>query len=72
MSLEQTNERVMVTASGRRLGVSVQIGDVVVTVTGPAAKDVIGQSEDVVRTAALRLAGRALEVAQQEIRQEQG
>ena len=60
-----------VTAGERRLGVSIQIGDVVVTVAGPAPAGVMGQSEAQVRAAALRLASRALEVAQQEIAQEQ-
>ncbi len=72
MIAAQTNERVVVTANGRTSGVSIQIGDVVVTVSAPAPRDVMNQSEDVVHNAALRLASRALEVAQQEIRQEQG
>ncbi len=71
MSEASRNERVVVTAGGRRLGVSIQIGDVTVTVAGAAPKDVVGQSEASIRSAALRLAARALEVAQQEIRQEQ-
>ena len=67
----RAKDRVAVTAGGRRLGVSVQIGDVVVTIAGPAPAGVMGQSEPQVRIAALRLAARALEVAAQEIAQEQ-
>ena len=64
-------ERVAVTAGERRLGVSIQIGDVVVTVAGPAPAGVMGRGEAEVRAAALRLAARACEVALQEIAQEQ-
>ena len=64
-------ERVAVTAAERRLGVSIQIGDVLVTVAGPAPAGVMGRSEAEVRAAALRLAARAFEVALQEITQEQ-
>lgn len=63
-------DRVAVTASASRLGVSIQIGDVVVTITGAAPAGVLNQTEAQVRAAALRLAARALEVAQQEIAQE--
>ena len=63
-------DRVAVTASASRLGVSSQIGDVVVTIAGPAPAGVLTQTEAQVRAAALRLAARALEVAQQEIAQE--
>ena len=37
------DERVAVTACARRLGVSIRIGDVVVTVAGPAPAGVMGQ-----------------------------
>ena len=67
----QARDRVQVTAGERRLGVSIQIGDVTVTVAGPAPVGVMGQTEAQVRVAALRLAARALEVAQQEIAEEQ-
>ncbi len=66
-----SKDRVAVTAGAERLGVSIQIGEVVVTVAGPAPSGVMGQTEAQVRIAALRLAARALEVAQQEIAQEQ-
>ncbi len=72
MSDIEAVDRVAVTASGSRLGVSIRIGEVVVTVAGSAPAGVMGQSEAQVRLAALRLAARALEVAQQEIAQEQG
>lgn len=70
MTEARGQERVAVTASASRLGVSIQIGDVVVTVAGPPPVGVMGQGEAQVRGAALRLAARALEVALQEIAQE--
>ena len=64
-------DRVTVTTSDARLSVLVTIGDVVVTVAGPALREISNQTEAQVRSAALRLATRALDVAQQEIAQEQ-
>ena len=66
-----TRDRVAVTAGERRLGVSIQIGEVVVTIAGPAPPGAMERTEEQVRSAALRLASRALEVAHQEIAQEQ-
>ena len=65
-----TPDRIKVTADARRLGVSIQIGDVVVTVSGRAPAGMMQQGESQVRAAALRLASRALDVAQQEIASE--
>ena len=72
MNATTKNERVEVTASAGRLAVFIQIGDVVVAVGCAAPKDMADLNEAQARTAALRLASRALEVAQQEIGQEQG
>ena len=64
-------DRVTVRISSSQLSVVVRIGDVVVTVAGPALRESSNQTESQVRSAALRLATRALDVAQQEIAQEQ-
>ena len=69
--LTGSQDRVAVTASSSRLGVSIQIGEVVATVAGPAPAGVMGRTEPQVRAAAMRLAVRALEVAQQEVAQDQ-
>ena len=60
------------TAGPRRLGVSIQIGEVVVTVAGPAPAGVMDLGEAHVRAGPQRRPARALGGAQPELAQEQG
>ena len=61
----------MVSASARVVGVTVTMGNTIVTVQAPAAPGIMALSEAKARAAALRAAARALEVAAQEVAQEQ-
>ena len=59
------------TVGGARLGVSIHIGEAVDTVADPAPAGFTSQNAAQARAGALRLPARALDVAQQEITQEQ-
>ena len=64
-------ERVVVNAGEGTLGVVVTMGETVVTVQAPSPAGLAGFTEGHARGTALRIAARALEVAAQEIAQEQ-
>ena len=66
------DDRISVTASATTLGVSMHLGDTVVALTLPAPKGLGDVQPDAARAVALRLASRALDVAQEELRQAQG
>ena len=66
------DDRIAVTASTRTLGVSITMGDTLVALTLAAPSNVRDLDEAGLRAAALRLASRALDVSQEELRQEQG
>lgn len=70
MSESVSAERIAVIAGRRSVGVTVNLGEVVVTVVVPAPATLATSSEGQARGGALRLAARALEVALQEVRQE--
>ncbi len=60
-------DRIEVVAALTTIGVTLRLGDVVVTVTLPAPASLREMSEDQARATALRQARRALEVARDEL-----
>ena len=70
MSESTSAERIAVVAGRRSVGVTVSLGEVVVTVAAPMPANFATSSEEQAHGAALRLAARALEVALQEVQQE--
>ena len=64
------NERIIVTGNARTVGASMTIGEVVVAITLPSPAGFASMSETAARAAAVRLAQRALTVAQEELEQE--
>jgi len=60
-------DRVEVAASPTTIGVTLRLGDVVVTVTPPAPASLREISEDQARATVLRQARRALDVARDEL-----
>jgi len=67
MDLARPDDRIEVTAGATKLGVSVKLGDVQVSVSLPAPPGLSELSVDQVRTLAFRHARRALEVAREEL-----
>ena len=70
MSESISAERIAVVVGRRSVGVTVSLGEVIVTVNAPAPANLAAGREEQARGAALRQAARALEVALQEVRQE--
>lgn len=66
-SQKGTDDRIAVVVGGTSVGVSINLGDVVVSVNAPHPSGAGSLNEAQLRSAALRAARRALEVALQEL-----
>ena len=69
---EVLDKRITVVAALRTVGVTLNLGDVQVSVRAPTPSGPMGTNADFLRAAAIRTARRALEVALQELTSEEG
>lgn len=67
MDLSELDERIHVTASARKLGITLTMGEVQVAVSLPAPDGVQALTVEQLRALAIRHARRALEVAREEL-----